>query len=97
MYQKRILHSTGGVVTFKNAKKVHEIAKNIPLEHLLLENRRTNIKHPNRSEASETNLLMLNFAAEKIAEIRGVSLEKSPSTTKTQMKFSDFKNKQSIH
>ncbi len=27
----------GGVVTFKNAKKVHEIAKNIPLEHLLLE------------------------------------------------------------
>lgn len=72
----------GGVVTFKNAKKVHEIAKNIPLEHLLLETDAPYLTpEPFRGKRNEP--AYVKFAAEKIAEIRGVSLEEiAQATTK---------------
>lgn len=72
----------GGVVTFKNAKKVHEIAKNIPLEHLLLETDAPYLTpEPFRGKRNEP--AYVKFAAEKIAELRGVSLEEiAQATTK---------------
>lgn len=72
----------GGVVTFKNAKKVHEIAKNIPLEHLLLETDAPYLTpEPFRGKRNEP--AYVKFAAEKIAEIRGCSLEEiAQATTK---------------
>lgn len=72
----------GGVVTFKNAKKVHEIAKNIPLEHLLLETDAPYLTpEPYRGKRNEP--AYVKFAAEKIAEIRGVSLDEiAQATTK---------------
>lgn len=72
----------GGVVTFKNAKKVHEIAKNIPLEHLLLETDAPYLTpEPYRGKRNEP--AYVKFAAEKIAEIRGISFEEiAQATTK---------------
>lgn len=72
----------GGVVTFKNAKKVHEIAKNIPLEHLLLETDAPYLTpEPYRGKRNEP--AYINFAAEKIAEIRGISFDEiAQETTK---------------
>lgn len=70
----------GGVVTFKNAKKVHEIAKNIPLEHLLLETDAPYLTpEPYRGKRNEP--AYIKFAAEKIAEIRGVSFEEIAQAT----------------
>ncbi len=72
----------GGVVTFKNAKKVHEIAKNIPLEHLLLETDAPYLTpEPFRGKRNEPAYVKL--AAEKIAQIRGCSIEEiAQATTK---------------
>ena len=72
----------GGVVTFKNAKKVHEIAKNIPLEHLLLETDAPYLTpEPFRGKRNEP--AYVKFVAEKIAELRGVSFEEIAHATTT--------------
>lgn len=72
----------GGVVTFKNAKKVHKIAKNIPLEYLLLETDAPYLTpEPYRGKRNEP--AYVKFAAEKIAEIRECSLDEiAQATTK---------------
>lgn len=70
----------GGVVTFKNAKKVHEIAKNIPLEHLLLETDAPYLTpEPFRGKRNEP--AYVKFVAEKIAQIRGCSFEEIATAT----------------
>lgn len=70
----------GGVVTFKNAKKAHEIAKEIPLENLLLETDAPYLTpEPYRGKRNEPAYVKL--VAEKIAEIRGVSFEEIAATT----------------
>lgn len=70
----------GGVVTFKNAKKVHEIAKNIPLEHLLLETDAPYLTpEPYRGKRNEP--AYVKFVAEKIAELRGTSFDKIAEVT----------------
>lgn len=70
----------GGVVTFKNAKKVHEIAKNIPLEHLLLETDAPYLTpEPYRGKRNEP--AYVKFVAEKIAELRGISFDKIAEVT----------------
>lgn len=64
----------GGVVTFKNAKKAHEIAKNIPLEYLLLETDAPYLTpEPYRGKRNEPAYIKL--IATRIAELRGCSLE----------------------
>lgn len=70
----------GGVVTFKNAKKVHEIAKNIPLEYLLLETDAPYLTpEPYRGKRNEP--AYVKFVAEKIAEIREISFEEVAEVT----------------
>ena len=70
----------GGVVTFKNAKKVHEIAKQIPLEHLLLETDAPYLTPvPFRGKRNEP--AYVKFVAEKIAELRGISFEEVAEIT----------------
>lgn len=70
----------GGVVTFKNAKKVHEIAKEIPLEYLLLETDAPYLTpEPYRGKRNEP--AYVKFAAEKIAELRGVSIDEIAEAT----------------
>lgn len=70
----------GGVVTFKNAKKAHEVAKAVPLDKLLLETDAPYLTPvPFRGKRNEP--AYVKFAAEEIAKIRGISFEEVASAT----------------
>ncbi len=70
----------GGVVTFKNAKKAHEVAKEIPLSHLLLETDAPYLTPvPYRGQRNEPAYVKL--VAEEIARIREVSPEEIAQIT----------------
>lgn len=64
--------SLGGTVTFKNANKVLEVAKEVPIDRLLLE---TDCPYlaptPFRGQRNDSS--MIRYAAEKIAELRGMT------------------------
>ncbi len=64
----------GGVVTFKNAKKLVEVVESIDLEHIVLE---TDCPYlaPVPYRAKRNSSLYLPYVAEKIAEIKGISKE----------------------
>lgn len=80
----------GGVLTFKNAKRAHEIAKNIPLEYLLLETDAPYLTPvPFRGKRNEP--AYVKYVAEEIANIRGISLEEvADATTKNARKVFEF-------
>ncbi|MBO8157655.1 MAG: TatD family hydrolase [Bacillaceae bacterium] len=66
--------SLGGPVTFKNAKKPKEVAKEIPLDRLLIETDCPFLApHPYRGKRNEPAYVRL--VAEKIAELKEISLE----------------------
>jgi len=77
----------GGVVTFNNAKKLRAIVKEISLENLVLETDSPYLApHPFRGKPNEPKYIPL--IAEKIAEIKGISLEKiAKITSKTAQEF----------
>jgi TatD DNase family protein len=64
----------GGVVTFKNARKLVEVTQKIPLEHLLLE---TDCPYlaPVPYRGKRNCSLYLPYVVAKIAEIKGVTEE----------------------
>jgi len=64
----------GGVVTFKNAKKLKEVAAEIPLDQILLE---TDCPYmaPEPYRGKRNNSAYLTYVAEKIAEIKGITPE----------------------
>lgn len=64
----------GGVVTFKNARKLVEVTDRIPLEHLLLE---TDCPYlaPVPFRGKRNSSMYLPYVVAKIAEIKGVSEE----------------------
>lgn len=66
--------SLGGPVTFKNAPLPKEVAKEVPFDRLLIETDAPYLApHPKRGKRNEPAYVKL--VAEKIAEIRGVTLE----------------------
>lgn len=66
--------SLGGPVTFKNATDPKEVAKQVPLNRLLIETDAPYLApHPHRGKRNEPNLVTL--VAEKIAELREMSYE----------------------
>ncbi len=70
----------GGVVTFKNARSVHEMVKAIPLEWVVLETDAPFLApHPHRGRRNEPAYVALT--AEAIARLKGVSVEKVASVT----------------
>lgn len=70
----------GGVITFKNAKKIHEVAKNIPLENLLLETDAPYLTPiPYRGKRNEP--AYVKFVAEEIAKIRRISFDEVAEIT----------------
>lgn len=70
----------GGVVTFKNAKKAHEVAQNIPLEFLMLETDAPYLTPvPYRGKRNEP--AYVKFVAEEIAKLRGLSFEEVADAT----------------
>ncbi|MDY7045098.1 TatD family hydrolase [Virgibacillus sp. M23] len=74
--------SLGGPVTFKNAVEPKEVAVQVPLDRLLVETDAPFLApHPNRGKRNEPSYVKL--VAEKIAELRGLTLEEiSENTTK---------------
>ncbi len=70
----------GGVVTFNNAKKLRAIVEEISLESLVLETDSPYLApHPFRGKPNEPKYIPL--IAEKIAEIKGISLEEVAEIT----------------
>ncbi len=66
--------SIAGQVTFKNAPKVKEVAKIVPLEKLLIETDSPYLT-PEPFRGKRNNSAYVKYTAEKIAEIRGISTE----------------------
>lgn len=70
----------GGVVTFKNAKKVKEVVEMCPLSRILLETDSPYLApEPNRGKRN--NSLNLIYVAEEIAKIKGISVEEVTEVT----------------
>ncbi|MGC4018749.1 MAG: TatD family hydrolase [Muricomes sp.] len=64
----------GGVVTFKNGKKLKEVVREIPLEFLVLETDSPYLAPmPNRGKRNSS--LNLTYVAEQIAKLKGISYE----------------------
>lgn len=69
-----------GIVTFKNAKDIHEIAKFVPLEKILIETDAPFLApEPHRGKRNEP--FFVKFVAEKIAALKGISFEKVEEQT----------------
>lgn len=72
--------SIGGVVTFKNAKTLPEVVKNLPLERILLE---TDCPYmtpvPFRGQRNEPKNVV--YVADEIARIKGISIEEVAKVT----------------
>lgn len=72
--------SLSGVVTFKKAIEVHEVAKAVPLDRLLIETDSPYLAPmPNRGKRNEP--AYVKYVAERIAELRGVPVEEIAAAT----------------
>ena len=71
----------GGVVTFKNAKKLKEVVEYAPLDYLLLETDSPYLA-PEPYRGKRNCSLYLNYVAEEIARIKKISYEEVVETTK---------------
>ena len=61
----------GGVITFKNGKKLVEVVENIPLENILIETDCPYLSpEPNRGKRNNSS--NLKFIAQKIAQIKNI-------------------------
>lgn len=80
----------GGVVTFKNAKKTKEVAKNIPLEYLLLETDDPYLA-PVPFRGKENQPMYVKYVAKEIANLRGITPEEVAKTS-TENAKKIFKN-----
>ena len=64
----------GGVVTFKNARKLKEVAAQVPLDHIVLETDSPYLA-PVPFRGKRNSSLYLPYIAEAIAQLRGISTE----------------------
>lgn len=80
----------GGVVTFKNAKNLVQIVKEIPLKNILLETDSPFLTPiPYRGKPNEPKYIPI--IAEKIAEIKGIKIDEvGKVTTENTRKFFNF-------
>ena len=64
----------GGVVTFKNSRKLKEVVENIPLTSIVLE---TDCPYmaPEPNRGKRNNSAYIRYVAEKIAELKGITYE----------------------
>ena len=75
----------GGVVTFKNAKKLKEVVENIPLTSIVLE---TDCPYmaPEPNRGKRNNSAYIRYVAEKIAELKGITYEEVVEQTEKKCK-----------
>lgn len=77
--------SLSGVVTFKNAEKLHEVAAKIPLDRMLVETDGPFLAPvPFRGKRNEP--AHVRYTVAKIAELRGISIETVAEATTTNAK-----------
>lgn len=70
----------GGVITFKKADQTRNVVKEVPLERILIETDAPYLTpHPHRGKRNEP--AYVKFVAEKIAQIKGVSIERVAEIT----------------
>ena len=70
----------GGTVTFKNARKVKEVAEYVPLESIVLETDAPYLApEPFRGKRNSSDLI--KYVAEEIAKIKGISAEEVEEVT----------------
>ncbi|MBQ7793238.1 MAG: TatD family hydrolase [Clostridia bacterium] len=70
----------GGTLTFKNARKAVEAAEFVPLDRILLETDSPYLA-PVPERGKRNNSILMRYVAEKLAEIKGVSVEKIEDIT----------------
>lgn len=71
----------GGVVTFKNARKLVQTVETIPLEKIVLETDCPYLSpEPHRGERNDSTRLI--YVAQKIADIKGITKEEVVETTR---------------
>lgn len=72
--------SFSGIVTFKNALEIQEVAKRVPLDRMLIETDAPYLTPiPYRGKPNQPKFV--RHVAEKIAELRGISYEEVATTT----------------
>jgi len=72
--------SFSGIVTFKNAESLREVALKVPLDRILIETDSPYLAPvPNRGKPNEPAYVL--YVAEKMAELRGLSLEQVAEIT----------------
>ena len=69
--------SVGGVVTFKNAKKLVEVVENVPIDKILVETDSPYLS-PTPLRGTRNNSQNLKYIVEKIAQIKQLSPQSSP-------------------
>ena len=75
-----VFFGIGGVLTFKNSKKLVEVVKNIPLDYLVLETDSPYLSpEPFRGKQNKPSNVLL--VAQKIADIKNISVEEVISVT----------------
>ena len=85
----------GGVVTFKNAKKLKEVVKLVPVERILLETDCPYLApEPNRGKRNSS--LNLPYVAAAIAELKGMDTDEVILITNENAKKLYFRKKQAI-
>ena len=72
----------GGVVTFKNAKKIKEVAKEVPLDKLVLETDSPYLT-PVPFRGKENKPALIKYVAEEIAKIKNISFDEIVDITTT--------------
>lgn len=84
--------SFSGVVTFKNAPKVKESAKLVPLDKLLIETDAPYLSpEPKRGQRNEPSYV--RFVAKKLADLHGISFEEMADiTSRNAMKLFNLKD-----
>ena len=75
----------GGVLTFKNAKKLKEVAEVVPLEQIVLETDCPYLApEPFRGKRNQSSYI--RYVAEKLAEIKGITVEEVIAVTEENAK-----------
>ncbi len=84
--------SFSGIVTFKNATSIKEVAKNVPLERILVETDSPYLA-PTPYRGKTNQPAFVKHVAEEVANLRGISLEQLAAAT-THNFFTLFKQAQ---
>ena len=74
--------SFSGIVTFKNAKALQDVAKQVPIDRLLIETDSPYLA-PDPYRGKQNHPAYVKYVAEKIAELKDISFEEvAKQTTK---------------